>query len=99
MSNPRYRTALGWRPHGLSARSYLGAAQEDAEQAAAAAPARSVEEMLRQHGVALATIQKHSAETLLFRKIATGAAIAGAIFAAVRLSDIYFAVKARKGIR
>lgn len=77
--------------------TYLGAAQEDAEQAEAAAPKLSVAEILERHGAALARIQASSEEGLLFRKIATGAAIAGALFAAIRLSDIYFAIKARRG--
>jgi len=76
--------------------NYLGADVEDAEQAAVSAPALSVEEILRNQGIALARIQKASEEQLLFRKIATAAAVAGALFAMIRLSDIYFAVKARK---
>jgi hypothetical protein len=103
MSNPSHRTGLGWRPHGLgpsfAAQGYLGADQEAAEQAAVAAPARTVDEILKAQGIALARIQKSSEETLLFRKIATGATIAGALFAMIRLSDIYFAVKARKATR
>lgn len=75
---------------------YLGADQEAAEQAAVAAPARSIDEILREQGIALARIQKTAEEQLLWRKVATGAAIAGALFAMIRLSDIYFAVKARK---
>ena len=98
-----HKTALGWRPYGLgpspASQGYLGADQEEAEQAAVAAPARSVDEILREQGIALARIQKSSEEGLLFRKIATGATIAGALFAMIRLSDIYFAVKARKAVR
>lgn len=56
----------------------------------------SVEEILRAQGIALARIQKASEEQLLFRKIATVATVAGALFAMIRLSDIYFAVKARR---
>jgi hypothetical protein len=59
----------------------------------------SIEEMLRRQEAALARIQRSSEEQLFWRKIATGAAVAGAIFAAIRLSDIYFAVKARKAPR
>jgi hypothetical protein len=71
---------------------YLGTDQEAAEQAQAA----SVEDILKAQGIALARIQKASEEQLLFRKIATVATVAGALFAMIRLSDIYFAVKARR---
>jgi len=49
-----------------------------------------------QISAALVKIQKSSEEQLFWRKIATAATIAGALFAMVRLSDIYFAVKARR---
>lgn len=77
--------------------NYLGADTEAVEQVEASTPARSVEEILKAQGLALARIQRASEENLMFRKIATVAAVAGALFAMIRLSDIYFAVKARKG--
>lgn len=96
-----HRTSLGWRPVALgplaAAQGYLGADEEAAEQAAEAAPELTVEQILAKHGAALQSIQAQSEETLLFRKIATVATVAGALFALVRLSDIYFAVKARRG--
>lgn len=62
-----------------------------------------IEQILESHGVvlqshteALDKIQKDTADGLFFRKVATGAAIAGALFAAVRLTDIYMAVKDRR---
>jgi len=56
----------------------------------------SIETRLKEQGIALARIQKASEEQLLFRKVATVATVAGALFAMIRLSDIYFAVKARR---
>jgi hypothetical protein len=44
----------------------------------------------------LERIEKLHEETLRWRKWATYATIAGALFAAVRLTDIYLAVKRRK---
>jgi len=76
--------------------NYLGADEEVIEQAAASAPV-SLEELLKAQGLAISRIQKSSEENLMFRKIATAAAVAGALFAMIRLSDIYFAVKARRG--
>lgn len=76
--------------------NYLGADEEIIEQAAASTPAPSLEDLLHAQGLAISRIQRASEENLLFRKIATGAAVAGALFAMIRLSDIYFAVKARK---
>jgi hypothetical protein len=78
---------LGWRPRGLS----LG--QNEAE-----APAFSLEKTLTAHSALLEKLQKDTEKTLLFRKIATGAAIAGALFAAIRLTDIWLAVKARRRV-
>jgi len=76
--------------------NYLGADEEIIEQAVASTPV-SLEELLKAQGIAITRIQKSSEENLMFRKIATAAAVAGALFAMIRLSDIYFAVKARRG--
>jgi anti-sigma-K factor RskA len=75
---------------------YLSLGQEAAEQAVAAEPVPSIEERLAAQAEALARIERATAETLWWRKVATGAAIAGALFAAVRLTDIWLAVKRRK---
>ena len=100
MSHAQHKTSLGWRPHALGpaiqAQGDISQGQEDAELDAESAPEVSVEQMLRKHGIALQRIQSAAEEQLLFRKIATVAAVAGALFAAIRLSDIYFAVKARR---
>ena len=56
----------------------------------------SIEEALRQQGADLVSIKKTAEKDLFWRKIATGAAIAGALFAAVRLTDIWLAVKRRR---
>ena len=72
--------------------SYLSPlGQEIAEQAEP-----SIEERLAAQAEALARIERSTSETLMWRKIATGAAIAGALFAMVRLTDIWIAVKRRK---
>lgn len=60
-----------------------------------AAPS-AVQDVLDEHGRILEDIQKHNRDMILWRKIATAATVAGALFAAIRLSDIYFAVKARR---
>lgn len=75
---------------------YLPMGQEAAEAAVTETPQPSVEERLAAHSAALARIERTTTETLRWRKIATGAAIAGALFAAIRLTDIWLAVKARK---
>ena len=72
--------------------TYISLGQEAAEQAAAS----SVEERLAAHSATLARIEQATAASLWWRKVATGAAIAGALFAAVRLTDIWLAVKRRR---
>ena len=66
------------------------------QEAAEAPTPFSVEQTLKAHSAALARIKKSSEEQLLFRRIATVATVAGALFAMIRLTDIYFAVKARR---
>jgi hypothetical protein len=46
--------------------------------------------------IQLTSLKKTAEDELYWRKIATGAAIAGALFAAVRLTDIWLAVRRRK---
>ena len=48
------------------------------------------------HQAELERLHKTAQEELFWRKIATGAAIAGALFAAARLTDIWLAVKSRR---
>ena len=58
--------------------------------------AEATEARLQAHSEALARIEKRTADILYWRKIATGAAVAGAVFAAIRLTDIWLAVKRRR---
>lgn len=55
-----------------------------------------IEATLKAQGIALARLNETAERELFYRKISTYAAIAGALFAAVRLTDIWLAVKARK---
>lgn len=64
-----------------------------AEEGADAELVADVRTVLAAHGEELRAIRETSERDLFFRKIATGAAIAGALFAAVRLTDIWLAVK------
>lgn len=86
--------ALGWRPVQLSQRpqAALGttAAPADAE------PGLDLPAVLADQKARLERIETLHEETLKWRKWATYATIAGALFAAVRLTDIYLAVKRRK---
>jgi hypothetical protein len=70
--------------------SYLAIGAEEAT------PAISIEATLRAQQALLERIQRDTEKDLFFRKIATGAAIAGALFAAVRLTDIWLAVRRRR---
>lgn len=54
-------------------------------------------EAIRRQGEVLDRIQQAARDELLWRKVATAATVAGALFAAARLSEIYFAVKRRRG--
>lgn len=47
----------------------------------------------KQQNAQLAKLHETAKKDLYWRKIATGAAIAGALFAAVRLTDIWLAVR------
>lgn len=77
---------------------YLPLAQEQQEQEAAQDPDSpfSLEETLLAHSKSLDALKKTNQDMLLWRKVATGATIAGALFAMIRLTDIYFAVKRRR---
>lgn len=55
-----------------------------------------IERAIKAHGAALKRLNEIAERDLFFRKITTAAAVAGALFAAVRLTDIWLAVKARK---
>ena len=59
-------------------------------------PLAPVKATLVSHGEVLKDIQTKAAEELRWRKIATAATVAGAVFALIRLSDIYFALKRSK---
>jgi hypothetical protein len=76
--------------------NYLGQAQEDIEQVEAATPEAATPLTLEEIAVRIDKLQITAERDLFFRKIATGAAIAGALFAAVRLTDIWLAVKRRR---
>lgn len=56
----------------------------------------SVEATLRAHSAELERLNKTAERELLYRKIAAAAAVAGALFAAVRLTDIWLAVRRRR---
>lgn len=71
---------------------YLGA---DEDVPAAAEPF-DLEAAVKAHGEALERLNVTAESELFFRKVATFAAVAGALFAAVRLTDIWLAVKRRK---
>lgn len=86
MSYHTKQTGLAWAPVALSQQGYLGADQEPFD----------IESALKAHSAALERLNKTAEQELFFRKIATAAAVAGALFAAVRLTDIWLAVKARK---
>jgi len=70
---------------------YIAAVGDDA-----AAPPDELRELLLKHTQALERIEADAKEQLLFRKIATVAAVAGAAFALLRLTDIYLAFEERK---
>lgn len=55
-----------------------------------------VDAALREQRVLLMRLNKTAERELFWRKISTGAAVAGALFAAVRLTDIWLAVRARR---
>lgn len=56
-----------------------------------------VEAALRRQEERLAKIQDLADKELFYRKIATGAAIIGGLMALTKLSDIWRAVKSRRG--
>lgn len=58
-----------------------------------------IEKTLKEQGKTLEQINKTAERDLFYRKVATGAAVAGALFAAVRLTDIWLAVKARRRLQ
>ena len=70
---------------------YLGQDEPAAEK-----PTIDYKAILDAHTQALERIEKVSEEQLLFRKVATFAAVAGALFAMLRLSEIYIAIQDRK---
>ena len=79
---------LGWRPRGLGQRPRGLSGDIDSFDLVQA---------FKKQDETLAKMEKDTASMLKWRKIATIGTLAGALFALVRLSDIYFAVKARKG--
>ena len=56
-------------------------------------PLAPVKATLASQSETLKDIQAKAAEELKWRKIASAATVAGAVFALIRLSDIYFAIK------
>lgn len=55
-----------------------------------------IEAAMRVHGEALEKLNETAERELFWRRVAAAAAVAGALFAAVRLTDIWLAVRARK---
>lgn len=84
---PTYGKKLLERP--IGARVSLGADEGQTSEF-------DVRSVLEMHGQALERIEKVAEEQLLFRKIATIAAVAGAAFAMLRLTEIWLAVQERK---
>lgn len=84
---PAYGKKLLERP--IGARVSLGADEGQTSEF-------DVRSILEMHGQALERIEKVAEEQLLFRKIATIAAVAGAAFAMLRLTEIWLAVQERK---
>jgi hypothetical protein len=78
--------------------SYFVSLGEDipAAPTAPVAPVFDLAAMLKTQGAALERLELISEEGLLFRKIATVAAIVGAAMALLKLADIYMAVQERK---
>lgn len=83
--------------HPFVVRRGLGTESEETEVLAA------LSETLEEHGAALGHLRGQlerlediSAKQLFWRRIATIAAVAGALFAAIRLTDIWLAVRDRR---